>query len=134
VKVAETSRWVFVNVMTKSDVPPALIVDGANDFETTGRLGEMGSASEAVHVPEPHPAPVLVTPEGTDIAAVLVTCVCAKVGRCTVRRKKNSNRLLMKAPADLNPNSEIARRLNTFFLHFSKTQPVICDLKISKNT
>lgn len=28
----------MVKVMTRSEVPPALIVDGANDFETIGRL------------------------------------------------------------------------------------------------
>ena len=71
--VAETSWCVFVNVITKRLVPPALIDVGANDLEIVGRLGEMTSGSTAVHVPLVQPAPVLVTPDGTEIVAVLVT-------------------------------------------------------------
>jgi hypothetical protein len=59
--------------MTSRVVPPALMVEGVNALETVGRLGEIVSLSAAVHVPEPHPAPVLVTPEGTEIVTVLVT-------------------------------------------------------------
>lgn len=57
----------LVNVITSRDVPPALIVDGVNDFETSGRLGVMTSVSVAKQVPVAQPAPVLVTPAGTVI-------------------------------------------------------------------
>ncbi|TAG24209.1 MAG: hypothetical protein EAZ37_16845, partial [Burkholderiales bacterium] len=72
VNVAETSWCVLVNVITKRVVPPALIVLGVNDLEIVGRLGVMGSESAAVHVPPVQPAPVFVTPEGTEMKAVLV--------------------------------------------------------------
>ena len=62
-----------MKVITRSVVPPALIVDGVNDLETIGRLGVTGSLSAAVHVPELQPNPVLVTPVGTEMEAVLVT-------------------------------------------------------------
>lgn len=65
----------LVNVITNNVVPPALIVVGAKVLEMVGWLGVMGSLSAAVQVPEPHPAPVLVTPEGTEIVTVLVTWV-----------------------------------------------------------
>jgi hypothetical protein len=67
VNVADVSAWVFVNVMTSNVVPPALIVDGVNDFEIIGRLGVMTSVSVAEQVPPAQPAPVLVTPDGTVI-------------------------------------------------------------------
>jgi hypothetical protein len=73
VNVAETNAWVLVNVITNNVVPPALMVDGVNDLETVGRLGVTASGSTAVQVPDPHPAPVLVTPDGTEMIAVLVT-------------------------------------------------------------
>lgn len=68
--------------MTSSVVPPALIVDGVKDLEMIGRLGEIVSLSAAVQVPVEQfsPDPVLVTPEGTDIEAVFVTCVWANTG------------------------------------------------------
>ena len=73
--VAEVSACELVKVITKSVVPPALMVDGVNDLAIVGRLGVMVSISAAVHVPvlQPMPLPVFVTPVGTEIAAVLVT-------------------------------------------------------------
>jgi hypothetical protein len=61
-------------VITNKDVPPALIVEGVKDLETLGLLGVTESGSKTVHVPEVQPAPVLLTPEGTEIVAVLTTC------------------------------------------------------------
>lgn len=77
VKVADVKACVLVNVMTNSVVPPALIVEGVKDLEMIGRLGVIGSESAAVHVPveQLSPEPVFVTPAGTDIDAVFVTCV-----------------------------------------------------------
>lgn len=73
--VADTSLWLFVKVMTKRLVPPALMVGNVNDLETNGLLALTGSTSTAVHVPDAQFRPVLVTPAGTEINAVLVTCV-----------------------------------------------------------
>lgn len=72
----------FVNVMTKRVVPPALIVDGVKDLEIIGRLGVTTSTSAAVHVPveQLRPEPVLVTPAGTEMNAVFVTWVWADAG------------------------------------------------------
>lgn len=120
--MAEVSACVFVNVITNKVVSPALIVDGVNDFEMPGRLGVMGSLSAAVQVPveQPKPLPVFVTPEGTDIEAVFVTCVCANAGICIVRKKTNTHRPLTSAPADFNPKNDAFRKLSTFCLLFSK--------------
>ena len=62
-----------MNVITKRVVPPAVMVLGVNDLEIVGRLGVTGSESAAVHVPLLQPTPVFVTPDGTEINAVLVT-------------------------------------------------------------
>lgn len=64
-----------MNVITNNVVPPALIVAGAKVLEIVGRLGVMPSLSANVQVPVAHPAPVLVTPDGTEIVTVLVTVV-----------------------------------------------------------
>lgn len=78
--MADTNLWVLVKVITKSDVPPALMLPGVNDFETTGKLGDTESRSTAVQVPAAQPSAVLVfeTPAGAEIEAVLVIWVCAK--------------------------------------------------------
>jgi hypothetical protein len=129
VNVAEVNACVLVKVITKSVVPPALMVDGVNDLATAGWLGVMVSVSAAVHVPVPQPAPVLVTPDGTEIDAVLVTCVCAKLGKCNVNSKRKSHRPPQSAPVDRNPNTEDIRRLSTFFLlFFKKIRPVDSNL------
>jgi hypothetical protein len=67
-------------VITNNVVPPALIVAGAKDFETVGRLGAIVSKSATVQVPEVQSTLVLLTPEGTEIVAVLTTWVCAIKG------------------------------------------------------
>lgn len=72
VNVAVVREWVLVKVITKSEVPPATIAEGANDLETVGRLGVTVSVSGAVHTPETEQALVLVTLGGTVIEAVLV--------------------------------------------------------------
>lgn len=77
VKVADTSLWVLVNVITSKEVPLAKMVAGVKDLATSGALTEMVSMSATVQVPEAQPAPVLDTPVGTEIEAVLVTWVCA---------------------------------------------------------
>lgn len=51
------------------------MVVGVKDFETVGRLGVMVSRSAAVQVPELQATFVLLTPEGTEIVAVLTTWV-----------------------------------------------------------
>lgn len=119
-KVADVNACVFVNVITNKDVPPALIVDGVKALEMLGRLGVMESGSTAVHVPEVQPAPVFVTPEGTEMDAVLVTCVWAKAFGCTAKRKASIHRPMKTAPVSFNLNKEDFRKLNTFCLLFSK--------------
>jgi hypothetical protein len=74
--VADTNWCVLVKVITRSVVPPALMVEGANNLPMVGRLGVTVSMSEAVHVPELQAMLVLLTPEGTEIVAVLTTWVC----------------------------------------------------------
>lgn len=69
----------LVNVITNRVVPPAMMVDGVNVFAMVGRLGVIASESATVQVPEAQPKPVLVTPDGTEIVAVLVTWVWARV-------------------------------------------------------
>lgn len=59
--------------MTSNVVPPALIVDGAKSFEIVGRLGVIESKSAAVQVPDVQSALVLLTPDGTEMVAVLTT-------------------------------------------------------------
>ena len=68
-------------MITNRVVPPAMMVDGVNVFAMVGRLGVTASESATVQVPEaqPKPVPVLVTPDGTEIVAVLVTWVWARV-------------------------------------------------------
>lgn len=62
-----------MNVITNSVVPPALMVEGEKVFDTVGLLGVIESLSAAVQVPVAQPLPVFVTPDGTEIVAVLVT-------------------------------------------------------------
>lgn len=75
--VADVSAWVLVKVMTNNVVPLELMVDGVKLLATVGRLGVIVSTSATVQVPDAQPAPVLVTPDGTEIVAVFVTWVCA---------------------------------------------------------
>jgi hypothetical protein len=110
----------LVKVITNSVVPPALMVVGVKVLASKGRLGVMLSTSAAVQVPEPQPEPVFVTPEGTEIEAVLVTCVCANDGKCKLIKKRNSHRLLKHMPVNFNPSNEVFRRLNTFCLPIFK--------------
>ena len=74
-----------------------------------GRLGVMVSTSAAVHVPEPQPAPVLVTPAGMEIVAVLVTCDCAKLaaGKRTKARQSAANRPPGRVPECINPHKSL---------------------------
>lgn len=102
--------------MTRSVVAPALIVVGVNDFETVGRLGVMVSRSAAVQVPELHATFVLLTPEGTEIVAVLTTWVWENAGVLKNSRKATIHRPPPSAPADIKPNLKASRRLNTFCL------------------
>jgi hypothetical protein len=111
---------VLVNVITKSVVPPALIVEGEKDLAIVGRLGVIVSKSATVQVPEVHATLVLLTPDGTEIVAVFTTCVCAKEGIWNASKKTNSHRPLKSVPAECNPNMYVFRRLNTFFLLISK--------------
>lgn len=77
---------VLVKVITRSEVPPALIVPGVNDLETNGTLAVTASRSATVHVPEAQPAAVLDTPAGAEIEAVLVIWVCARAA-CEATRE-----------------------------------------------
>ena len=119
-KVAETNAWVFVKVITSSVVPPALIVDGVKVLETIGRLGVMLSISAAVQVPAMHPKPVFVTPTGTEIVAVLVTCDWANAGECSPARKANTHRPSTSWLVEYSLNREAFRRLSTFCLQNPK--------------
>jgi hypothetical protein len=65
------------------------MVAGVNDFATRGALAVIASISATVQVPEAHPAPVLDTPVGTEIEAVLVTWVCADASWGTHKASKN---------------------------------------------
>ena len=76
-KVAEVNAWVLVKVITSSVVPFELMLAGVKLLLTVGRLGVIVSVSAAVQVPVVQPAPVFVTPDGTEIVAVLVTWVWA---------------------------------------------------------
>lgn len=88
-KVAETSLCVLVKVMTSKDVPPAVIVEGLKVLDTKGALAVIVSISATVQVPVAQPAPVLETPTGTEIEAVLVTWVCADANWGTHTASKN---------------------------------------------
>jgi hypothetical protein len=81
----------LVNVITKSEVPPALIVEGVNDFATTGRLAVTVSVSLALQTPDTHKrlGLVLVTLAGTVIEAVLVIKVCANAV-CAKNKKQKA--------------------------------------------
>lgn len=65
--------------MTSKDVPPAVMVLGANVLDTCGTLNVTVSESETLQVPATHEVAVLVlvTLAGVVIDAVLVICVCA---------------------------------------------------------
>jgi hypothetical protein len=103
--VADTSRWVLVNVITSRLVPPAVIVEGVNVLLTVGRLGVMLSVSATVHVPVAQDGLVFVTPEGTEIVAVLTTWVCAEAVSWKKKRMSNANRTRISIPGALFPNS-----------------------------
>lgn len=118
VNVADVSWCVLVNVITNRLVPPAEIVDGVKVLPTVGRLGVMVSVSAAVHVPEAHPAPVFVTPEGTDIAAVLVTCVCASAPLWIKNRQPQATRKRFSNPEALLRFSSEQRRLDALLRFF----------------
>jgi hypothetical protein len=110
---------VLVKVITNNVVPPALMVDGEKVLETVGLLGVMESLSAAVQVPNVQPAPVLVTPEGTEIVAVLVTWLWAKPDSGNDNRNSAANKQPMSLPAPNRLDKDTKRRLNTFFLHIS---------------
>lgn len=110
-------------MITKRVVPPALMLEGAKVLETVGRLGVMLSPSAAVHVPVLQPEPVFVTPDGTEIVAVLVTCDCAKLELAVATKNSRAHRTPKSIPAALRLNDNRERRLNTFFLLFSKKIP-----------
>lgn len=73
--MADTSAWVLEIVIVSKVVPPAFIELSEKLFETVGREGEIASVSANVQVPEAQDALVLVTLDGGEITAVLVTCV-----------------------------------------------------------
>ena len=88
----------FVNVITNKEVPPAVMVDGVNVLPTTGRLGATVSPSATVQVPDVHTGFVFETPVGTEIVAVLVTCVCAHAFVWHINKKNVANRMRMNIP------------------------------------
>lgn len=110
----------LVNVITNKAVPPAVMVLGIKDLMTSGRLGFTGSESAAVHVPEPQLRPVLVTPAGTDIDAVLVTRFWAAADCWNVSKKQKSAKPQAKTPTDILPRREDKRKLRAFFEQFNK--------------
>lgn len=74
--VADARACVFVIVIVRSAVPPALMVATEKALETTGLDGDTASVSLAKQVPPVHPAElVLVTLAGGVIDAVFVTWV-----------------------------------------------------------
>ena len=60
-------------VIVNKVVPPAFIELSEKLFETVGREGEIVSVSATVQVPDAQDELVLVTLDGGEIAAVLVT-------------------------------------------------------------
>ncbi len=99
-KVADTSLWVLVKVITSKDVPPALMVDGVNVLETNGTLAVIVSLSVAVQVPATQAVAVLVlvTDAGAEMEAVLVIWVCAKAicGKARPANKPMSSESVLK--------------------------------------
>lgn len=100
VNVADTNLWLFVNVMTNNDVPPALIALGANVLDTCGTLNETASESDAVQVPATHEVAVLVlvTLAGVVMEAVLVICVWAMAcwGIAIDKKMPNANKAALE--------------------------------------
>jgi hypothetical protein len=110
--------------MTRSVVAPALMVVGVKDLETVGRLGVMVSRSAAVQVPELQATFVLLTPEGTEMVAVLTTWVWEYAGKWENKAKRAKHRPPHSVPVDNNLNLKASRRLNTFCLqNFKKLSP-----------
>jgi hypothetical protein len=113
-KVAETSLWVLVNVITNNEVPPAVMVVGLKVLETVGRLAVMVSLSGALQVPAMQLVAVLVlvTVAGAEMDAVLVIWVCAKAvcGMASDANKPINSDNMPKALVRL--NRESAQRLN----------------------
>ena len=72
-RVADTRAWVLEIVIVNKVVPPAFIELSEKLFETVGREGEIVSVSATVQVPDAQDELVLVTLDGGEIAAVLVT-------------------------------------------------------------
>lgn len=95
--MADTNLCVLVKVITKSEVPPALMVPGVKVLETNGTLAATPSRSATVQVPEAQPAAVLETPTGAEIDAVLVIWVWA-LAICGTSRHKNTASASTKAP------------------------------------
>lgn len=104
----------MVNVITNSEVPPALIVGGVKDFETVGRLAVTPSVSLAVHTPRVEQALVLVTLGGTVIEAVLVISVCAEtdVTKNKTQKAIKATDVALTARVKTTPNKD--NRLCTF--------------------
>ncbi len=75
VSVADTRACVLVIVIVRSEVPPARMLEGANDLPTTGREGVTVSVSVAEQTPleATHEGLVLVTLTGGAIVATLTT-------------------------------------------------------------
>jgi hypothetical protein len=110
------SRCVLVKLITNRLVPPAVIIEGVKVLLINGRLGVIVSMSAAVQVPVVHSAFVFETPLGTDIVAVLTTCVCAFAASSKPNSKQKTARMPHSNPFALSFKSITGRRLNTFFL------------------
>jgi hypothetical protein len=107
---------VLVNVITNTEVPPALITLGVKALETCGKLAATASKSATVHVPAKQPVFVfvLVTVGGAEIDAVLVICVWAKTAceekSASVTKSVNAVALILRATIHLDK----FKRYNTF--------------------
>lgn len=112
-KVAETSLWVLVKVITSNEVPPALMVLGLKVLETVGKLAVIVSLSGALQVPAMQLVAVLVlvTVAGAVMEAVLVIWVCAKAscGMASDANKPINSATMPKALVIV--NRENAQRL-----------------------
>lgn len=117
-KVAETSLWVLVKVITNNEVPPALIVVGLKVLETVGKLAVIVSLSGALQVPAMQVVAVLVlvTVAGAEMDAVLVIWVCAKAscGMASDANKPINRDNMPNALVIL--NRENAQRLNSLVI------------------
>jgi hypothetical protein len=95
------------------------MVLGVKVLAIVGRLGVMESESAAVHVPDSQPTAVFVTPDGTEMNAVFVTCVWARAGKANIAIDNASRQPSANALANRSLSNEKIRRPSTFFLIFT---------------